>query len=227
MKVPDIGEEERTEIFIALRERKENLEKLEKKTDEMSVPIDVIEERLALYRDRERIAGGERQVVPGLLAIFAAEPELSTEALENQQRKVDGAPDLFGGGAETGGGHKPGRKGKWKSKNDKGEGGAATDPNEIAVVDSVITPPAPRAPLELPAVGSPSNSDVVDVSPPKRPSSDGIQELRAAVEAGLEEPNPARDRLATTAAGAQPSGRQIVDARADARDTKMDGAADG
>lgn len=235
MKVPDISEEERAEIFTALRERKENLEKLEKKTQEASIPIDRFEERLALYRDRDELVkaeGGptEKHLRPGLLAIFAPTPELSTEALENQTRDVNDPADLFGGGAETGGGHKAGRKqkGGFRTKNDKtGEG--------MNPADEVIAPPAPRAPLSLASSGTPSNnSDVIDPTA-LRPSAEGIADIRQATLVGEESGSmDAIDAIVETAehaelveaAGhARPSGRQIVDPRADARDTKMDGSA--
>lgn len=222
MKVPEITEEERAEIFTALRERKENLEKLEKKTQEASIPVDRFEERLALYRDRDELVTGdngtEKHMRPGLLAIFAPTPELSTEALENQQRKVGDPADLFGGGAETGGGHKPGRKekGGFRTKNDKrGEG---MDP-----ADEVITPAAPRAPLALMEKGSPSNSDVIDPTGPKKPTDEEIERLRTATLAGVES-DPERDGLAAAAISATISGRQIDDVRADTRDTKMGGS---
>lgn len=213
MKVPDITEEERTEIFVALRERKEALEKLSKDTDKRSIPIDHIEERLQLYRDRDGHENGARTVVPGLLAIFAGQPELSTEAAQNQTRKVGDPPDLFGGGAETGGGHKPGRKEKdgWKGK---------SPPDD----EVVITPPAPRAPLQLMDRATPSNNEnIIDPAGPKVPDAEEVERLRNAVIEGTEA-DPAREELAAVAAGAQPSGRQIADVRADARDTRMGGA---
>jgi hypothetical protein len=229
MKVPDITEEERAEIFVALRERKENLEKLEKKTQEATIPTDRFEERLALYRDRDELVKGEngteKHLRPGLLATFAPTPELSTEALENQTRKTDGRPDLFGGGAETGGGGGApnGSAGTWKPKGGRKKG----QPEHIG---DIITPPAPREPLGLPAVGTPSNADHVFDPTPRRPTEEGIAELRQAVkvdeEAAEEESDPERDRLATAAAAATPSGRQIVDVRADGRDTKMGGSTD-
>jgi hypothetical protein len=225
MKVPDISEEERAEIFTALRERKENLEKLEKKTQEASIPVDRFEERLALYRDRDefrKAEGGhtEKQLRPGLLAIFAPTPELSTEALENQERHRNGdnSPDLFGGGVETGGGHKPGRR-----ERARGKGG---DPQHIG---DIIVPPKPREPLGLPAAGTPSNNDnVIDPSPP-RPTPEAIAELRQVAtveaEAAESEADPEREALATAAASAHPSGRQIDDIRAH-NDTRMAGDAD-
>lgn len=234
MKVPDISEEERTEIFIALRERKENLEKLEKKTDEMSIPIDTIEERLQLYRDRDELVEGVRNIRPGLLAIFAETPELSTEALENQTRKVDDRPDLFGGGAETGGGGGApnGSAGTWKPTKGRRKGGGK--PEAIGEIlrnaeegEVVHHPPAPREPLGLPAAGTPSNNENVIDPTPRRPSEEGIADIRQAVKVDEEraETDPQREELVAAASSATTSGRRIADPRADSRDTKMDGQA--
>lgn len=220
MKVPDISEEERVEINRALRERKEKLEKLEEKTDEAGIPIDRLEERLALYRDRDELVEGKRNIKPGLLAIFADQPELSTEALENQKRSVENKPDLFGGGAETGGGHKAGGKGTWKSKVGRKKRGG--EPEHIG---EIITPPPPREPLALPAAGTPSNNgDVIDPTP-NRPDAEGIADMRQATLVG-DETNGQRDELAAAAAKASPTGERIKDVRADQRDTRMGGSAD-
>lgn len=117
MNLPDnISEEEREEIHIALVKRKENLEKLSKKTDEEEVPTDRIEERLALYRDRDDLQGGRKVVVAGLLSMFAAEPSLSLEERQrraDEERKPDAAQDTFGGGSEVGGGIPAGGKDRW------------------------------------------------------------------------------------------------------------------
>jgi hypothetical protein len=119
MKVPDISEEERVEIYTALQERKEALEKLSKETDKKHVPTDRIDERLAIYRDGDQIVNNEKCVRPGLISLFAPEPQLSTEARaakDGGKRDPNGGADLFGGGTETGGGHPPGEKGVWKGK---------------------------------------------------------------------------------------------------------------
>lgn len=110
MKVPKISEAEREEIHTALMKRKDTLEKLSKKTDEEEIPTDRIEERLALYRDRDDLKDGRKITVAGLLSIFAAAPTLSVEQRKaNEEAEADTAAN----GAETGGAPAPSGKERW------------------------------------------------------------------------------------------------------------------
>lgn len=216
MKMPDISEEERSEVFRALQERKEALEKLEKDTDKRGIPIDRIDERLALYRDGETLQSGKRVPTAGLLTMFSAEPQLSDEARrqrdDDEETRKAAASSASSG--ETGGGNKPGRKEKWTRQRKPGEPELVGD---ILQVEEPIAPPPPQRHLALEAKGTASNNEnVIDPTGPGPIDPDAVQSIRAAVEA--EEPDPAREELASAAAGAHPTGKTINDVRANARE---------
>lgn len=173
MQFPDIlTEEQRVEIHRALVERKANLDKLEKQTIERGVEVDRIETRLALYREGEELRDGERVPTPSLLMLFADQAELSEEAQQGQVRKVEDPPDLWGGGAETGGGIKAGGRARWTKPGgpevvgdiveriaDKANGGGVgPEPG------SDSSPSTEVAKEEPPLVTDPNDRDAIDAS---------------------------------------------------------------
>jgi hypothetical protein len=117
MRFPDtITEEQRSEIFWAISERHKRLLALEESTVKQHAPADGVRRQLRLYGSGTLLVKGEPVEVVGLISMFAPDPELPLETIQGMERKVDDAPDLFGGGAETGGGVKAGGKGTWKGK---------------------------------------------------------------------------------------------------------------
>jgi hypothetical protein len=117
MRFPDtITEEQRSEIFWAIDDRRKRLDKLAEDASKAHAPADGFKKLLRLYHSGTMLVAGEPVEVVGLIAMFAPDPELPLETVEGMERKVGDAPDLFGGGAETGGGNPPGKKEKWKGK---------------------------------------------------------------------------------------------------------------
>lgn len=219
MKMPDISEEERAEIFRALQERKEALEKLEKDTDKRGIPIDRIDERLALYRDGESLENGKRVPTAGLLTMFSAEPQLSDEARrqrdeEDEIRRNAATSESSG---ETGGGNKAGGKAKWKRQRKPGE--PETVGEILGTEGEPIAPPPPQRHLALEAKGSPSNNDnILDPTGPTPPSPEAVDAIRTARLMGEEEGADGKvEELAAAASGAHPSGAKIADDRTDTK----------
>jgi len=107
----EIDDEQRAEIYQALRERKEGLSQLEKATIKKNIPTQHIKERQALY-----ITLPTR---PSLTGIFASQEDLDDEVAaereaRGEKRDPEGQQDMFGGGSETGGGIPAGGKDTWR-----------------------------------------------------------------------------------------------------------------
>jgi hypothetical protein len=93
----EIEEAQRSEILFGLLERRKDLEKLVAEGVKGHAPNKTAEKLLRLYADGEeidRVKGG-RKLVPGLLAIFAAEPEISAEAAKKSPSAPSGQLDAL------------------------------------------------------------------------------------------------------------------------------------
>lgn len=111
--IVELDEDQRQEVKNALLDRRDDLEKLIKDSQKKHAPNKYAEKLLLLYADSETVdrERGSRRTIPGLLALFADEPELSTQTAAGFERTTDSDPDLFGGGSEQGGGHPAGETG--------------------------------------------------------------------------------------------------------------------
>jgi len=130
VKYPEeITEEQRSELHWAITDRYKALEKLEEDTAKKHAPTDGIRRLIKLYRASSQIVKGPdgadvEETIPGLLSFFAPDPELPLESQEGMEREVTDEPDLFGGGAETGGGTGVGGSaGKWNPPPKRKRGG--------------------------------------------------------------------------------------------------------
>jgi hypothetical protein len=110
----ELDEFEADEIFHALVGRKADLDKRAKDLEEkdgLPEAAQAVRQRIELYMPN----GEGKNARPGLLRTFAPQRDIEAETRNERERAegeraADGSQDLFGGGAETGGGHPAGER---------------------------------------------------------------------------------------------------------------------
>ena len=114
MEFPDLDDAQCNEIHKALLERRDTLNDIVKKSLKAHTPHPTAERLLKLYADSEDIdrVRGTRRRVPGLLALFAPDPN---DVEDTNTTRKEPEPDLFASAAPTGGGN-PSAQREWLDK---------------------------------------------------------------------------------------------------------------
>jgi hypothetical protein len=168
-----LDEMECDEIYHALLERKQSLDKIAKKLEEdegLPEAAQQVRKRISLY------VSDDATKKVGLTQRFKPQSDLTTEAHDVDDRDPDRQQDAFGGGAETGGGHKAGEtvKGAKKAKK-KGDGKSAAATATVKAADAKANDDVTDADFEIipegrrlnggPAESAPAQNDAPPIAP--------------------------------------------------------------
>jgi hypothetical protein len=144
----ELDELEADEVYHSLMGRKMDLDARAKSLSEkdgLPEAADAVRKRIEIY-----MPNGEGDAAkPGLLRLFAPQREIENErqaARGDETRAADGGQDLFGGGAETGGGVPAGQTEPAKPKRTRGR--KKGEPDIAPAPVSSDAPPAPETPAD-------------------------------------------------------------------------------